>query len=256
MKEIYTASPLRYNNSFDGINTLPKDSIHRANSSFIKHQLHEKKVDEFFWTDLEAPPKRFSPLALIGSIAGVLTPVLLIGHKKNPKIKLDSLKNIYQSTNFSYELPEILKVGCGGVIGGLIGGLLDKKEKGKLNKIEEATYQIMNITFPAVLVSGGIKLCEQNKITNKSPIKLLSSAIGMIIGVNAAVKASNKLDDVYFDKYNIDLDRKFKKKDLIVHVDDLIGSLVLAKIPLADKIHAEKLLPLIFTWSGFHVGES
>ena len=254
MNQINTFTPNK-KSSFDGISQIKNDQTQQAHSSFIKHQLHEKKVDEFFWTDLEAPAKRTSLLAIIGAIIGVLAPVLMIGKSHNKDIKFDSFKNIYEATKFHYEVKELIQVGCGGVLGGLLGGLLDRKEKRKIDKIEEASFQLMNITFPALFVAGGIKLCEQSKFMNKSVPKLLVSALGMFLGVNLAVKGANRLDDIYFDKHNIDIDRKFKKRDLIIHIDDLAGSLVLAKIPFADKIHAEKILPLIFAWNGYHVGE-
>lgn len=256
MNEINTHLHKFNNNSFDGIDTLQKDKGQKINSAFIKHQLHEKKIDEFFWTDLETPKKRFSALSLVGSFIGVITPLLIFGQKQQPKLKLDSLKNIYKATNIEYGLKELLYLGCGGVLGGLAGGLADRKESGKLEKLEEASFQLMNISFPAIFVNGGIKLCEKYKQLNHPGIKLIVSGIGMLAGVNLAVKGSNKLDDVYFDKHQIDPKRKFKQRDLIVHIDDLIGSLVLAKIPFADKIHAEKILPLIYTWSGYHVGEN
>jgi hypothetical protein len=252
--KINTPQPLYSANNSLKMSSKDKSSL--STPAYIKQRIHDKKIDEFFWTNMEAPKKRTSVLAAIGSVIGVITPILLFSKHQNTKLKIDSLKNLAKSINIKYELKEILGVGIGGAMGGLAGGLLDRNERNKIDKIEEGVFQLMNIAFPALLVAGAIKICEQSKQLNKSPVKLLGSAFGMYAGVNLAVNLSNKLDDKFFDKYNHDPERKFKKKDLIVHVDDLIGALVLAKIPFAEKLHAEKILPVIFAWSGYHVGET
>lgn len=243
-----------YSQKPNGGKSLKKEPRH-INSAFIKHQIHKSKIDEFFWTDAEAPHKRFSPLALIGSAAGVFTPLIFFAKKQNPGLKLNTTKNILKSLNVNYGLKELLTVGLGGVFGGLAGGLADRKEKNKLAKIQEATFQLMNVSFPALFVTGAIKLCEKNKNLNNAATKLLGSALGMLAGANLAIGLTNKIDNKIFDKHNVAPDREFKKKDFIIHIDDLVGSLMLAKVPLADKLQMNKILPLIFTWSGFHVGE-
>lgn len=231
-----------------------------AHLPFIKQQMHDMKIDEFFWTDFEAPHKRQSPLAAIGAIVGVIIPTLLFAKKQKPDLKFTELKNLgknlKEAIDIKYELPQILGVGLGGVWGGLLGGLADRKEQHKIEKLEEASYQTMNVSFPSLLVGGGMKLTEKYKALNKPIFKILVPIVGILTGVNLAVMASNKLDDKLFDKYLPDEERKFKKKDLIVHVDDLFGTLMLAKIPGADKLHVNKILPAIFAWSGYHVGES
>lgn len=241
--------------SFNGFEQFKNDKHHIYTSAYIKNQLHEKKIDEFFLTNIEAPHKHFSVLALLGSLAGVIAPTIYFGKKKYPKLELDSLKNIYKAIDIDYGLKEILTVGYGGLAGGLVGGLIDKKEPKKLDKIQEAVYQSMNVAFPAVLVAGAMKMCEKIPNLNNSVSKFSASAIGMFIGINLAVKLANKVDNKIFDKYNIEPDRKFKKKDIVVHVDDLVGALVLAKIPFAEKFHVNKIIPLIYSWCGFHVGE-
>lgn len=223
---------------------------------FVKQQIHDMQIDKFFWTDLEAPHKRQSPLAAAGAVLGVVVPTLLFAKYQKPKLKLNSLKGLKEAIDIRYELPQILGVGLGGVAGGLLGGLMDRKERNKIDKLEEAAYQTMNVSFPALLVGKGIDFVEKYKPLNKPVVKLLITVAGIFIGANLAVNASNKLDDMYFDKHLPDGERKFKKKDLIVHVDDLFGAIMLAKIPGADKLHINKILPAIFAWSGYHVGES
>ena len=55
------------------------------------------------------------------------------------------------------------------------------------------------------------------------------------------------------DKYP---DRKLTLKDTIANLDDMIGLLVLAKFPLAEKLHIEKLLPFIYALCGFRAGKA
>lgn len=250
-----------FSGAYDKFNTQPEqDNNEHAHLPFLKQQLHDMQIDKFFWTDFEAPKKRQSLLAAIGAIFGVIVPTLLFAKHQNPAIKFADLKklgqNLKAAINIHYELPQILGVGLGGVLGGLVGGLADRKETKKIDKLEEASFQVMNVSFPSLLVGGGMKLCEKYEKLNKPIVKILIPIVGILTGVNLAVLGANKLDDKFFDKHLLDGERKFKKKDLIVHVDDLFGTLVLAKIPGADKLHINKILPAIFAWSGYHVGES
>lgn len=237
------------------LNMSAKHNSGSTNSAYIKQQIHDKKIDEFFKTSNAAPEKRVSILAAIGAVMGVIIPTLILGKNANKGMKIDSLKNLGKIMHLEYGLTEMLAVGIGGVAGGLAGGLIDRKESHKIEKIEEATYQFMNILFPALFITGIQSLCEKSKLTDKNYIKLPLSGVAMAIGLNLAVKASNKLDDKHFNKHNPDKDRVFKKKDLLVHFDDLVGALIIAKIPFANKLHAEKILPAIFAWSGYHVGD-
>lgn len=242
---------------FENLQIVDSKQKHHANYAYLKQKAHEKHVDEFFLTDRFAPEKRHSNFALIGSTIGILTPLFLIAKKQNINFsKLKTVDKIKKMFSIKYQLPQILTLGVGGALGGLAGGLADKKEKGKLKKIEEASYQLMNIAFPAILVDKAIKLCENNKKLNNPYAKIAGSLLGIFAGATAAVEIANKTDDMFFDKYNKDPERKFKKKDLIVHVDDLLGTLVLTKLPIADKLHADKLLPIIYGWCGYHVGDS
>lgn len=234
-----------------------KDKKHKVyNSSYIKHKVHENKIDEFFWTDVEAPHERISFHAAIGATLGVIIPTLLISKKQRPKVKIDSFKNFLKRMDIEYGVKEILAVGLSGAAGGLIGGLLDRKEKRKLDKIQEATFQFMNISIPSVLVSKIIKLCEKSPKLNKTLPKILFSVVGITTGAFAAVKLANEVDRKIFDKYNMEPDRKFKAQDFVIHVDDIFGAMVLAKVPFVEKLHVNKILPIVFAWSGFHIGES
>ena len=251
-----TSSTQNLYSSFNSFDVANKNNQHHWDSAFIKQQMHDMKIDKFFWTDFEAPHERTSVLSALGAVIGVIIPTLIFAKKQKPDLKLNKFKDLKKAIDIEYELPQIIGVGLGGVLGGLVGGLADRKERNKINKLEEASYQTMNVCFPSLLVGGGMKLCEKYEKLNKPIFKILIPIAGILAGVNLAVAGANKVDDMFFDKYLPDGERKFKKKDLIVHVDDLFGTLVLAKIPLVEKLHVNKILPAIFAWSGYHVGES
>jgi hypothetical protein len=231
-----------------------------------KQEMHEQKVDEFFYTDTKYKKDRHSPIAAVCSIIGVLTPLVMIGKKqakiKYPDLQLKTIKDYFKNAGKIYNIEyngakEIIALGLGGVIGGLIGGLVDRKEPEKLQKLEEAVFQTMNVSFPALLISTSNKLLKKSSKLKGGWLKttkLIASAGCLMIGSSAAVKIANKADDKFFDKYYKDEERKFKKKDLLVHFDDLVGAMVLAKIPGVHKLGLA--LPAIFSWSGYHVGDS
>lgn len=241
---------------FNTVSDVPKNPRHHWDSAYIKQVMHEKHIDEFFLTDFSAPPKRTSILATAGSLIGAIVPVIIFGKKQHPNLKIDSFKNLMKFIHIDYKLKELLSVGLGGLFGGLLGGLADRKEHYKLQKLEEGTFQLMNVIFPAVLVDQTMKLCKKHKALNNSAAKVVMTLGSIFVGASSAVGIANRVDKYIFDKYNHEPDRVFKKKDLLIHVDDLIGSLILAKIPFADKLHADKVLPLIYAWNGFHVGDS
>lgn len=241
---------------FAQFSSLPNEQHHKIGVNSLKQRLHERKVDEFFLTNSEAPRKKFSWLALTGSALGVLAPILMLGKKQHPGVKLDSVKNVFKRLNLHYGLKEIIMVSWGGALGGLAGGLADRNEPKKLEKIEEASFQLMNTSFPPLLISGALKVCQKSKSLNNAGAKFVASLAGLSVGGALAVGVANHEFDKIFDRYDVKPDRKFKKKDLIIHVDDLVAALILAKIPFVDKLHPEKILPAICVYSGYHVGES
>ncbi len=223
--------------------------------AFIKKQAHEKHIDEFFRTNFDAPKKKNSLIAFFTSVAGVGIPLLLIGKKQKPEIKMNSIKNILKIADINYDFGSILTLGVGGVLGGLIGGLADKNERKKSRKLKEGAYQLMNVALPALFVTGGIKFCESIPKLNKSIPKIAATGTGIWVGVHLAVWLANKFENKIFDPQDISPDRKFKNKDLLVHADDLVGALVLAKMPFMEKFKVGRALPFIFAWCGYHVGD-
>lgn len=222
----------------------------------IKQQFQENRVDEFFKTHKDASCEKTSALAVAGAILGAAIPAILIAKKQKPDLKVNSFKNFMKFLNIDYELPEFLAVGLGSIVGGLLGGLNDPHEKNKLKKLEEATFQAMNIIIPTFLVTKSMKFCENRKALNNGWAKAAATLGGVMVGVNTAVLLSNAIDKKIFNRYECNPDRKFRSRDLVVHVDDLVGALVISKWSFAEKLQLNKFLPAIFAWNGFEVGNS
>ncbi len=187
------------------------------------------------------PQQKIKDEVTIGATAGTLLPLIFFAKRQN--------KNIF---NIKYGLKEMISVSAGGILGGAAAGLLfDKKEYGK-QKVNEAVFQFMNASVPSVFVAGLLKLSEKFKSLNNKKAKLLLIITGLFGGMQTASCLSNKIND----PFNKVPDRKVTLKDSVANVDDAIGALVLAKIPVAQKIHAEKFLPVIYGWCGYRAGLS
>lgn len=217
--------------------------------AIIKQKEQENRVDEFFGTHKDATCGKTSALAALGAILGTAIPAILIAKKQKPNLKADSFKNILKHLDINYDFKEIVTVGLSGLFGGLVGGLADRHEKNKLKKLEEGTFQTMNLIIPTFLVSKSMELCESKKSLNKPLAKAAFTLGSVLIGVNMAVTLSNMIDKKVFNKYECNPDRKFRGRDLVVHVDDLISALAIAKVPYVNTI-----LPAVFAWNGQDVG--
>lgn len=179
--------------------------------------------------------------AAAGAIAGVAASVVGLmkyQHVKNP-LKL------------KYSVPEMLIMAAAGNIGGVTLSSFSDSKSDKVKKWKEAAYQMMLTSAPMLLVDGAVKLCERTKKLNNNFAKIISSALGVAVGSNAALALSNKLRS---DKEAKKPKRELKPVDMIANVDDLVAILVLAKIPFADKIHIERALPLIYAFCGYRAG--
>jgi hypothetical protein len=240
------------NQYFKGTTVFDSSKIYAT----MKQKEQEKKVDDFFGTRKDATTEKPCFLAVAGAIIGVIIPAIMIAKRQKPELKADSFKNVLKFLDINYQFKEIVTVGLGGLIGGLAGGLADRKEKNKLKKMEEGTFQAMNLIIPTFLVSESMELCNNKKSLNRPLAKAAFTLGSVLIGVNMAVTLSNMIDKKVFNKYECNPDRKFRSRDLVVHVDDLITSLVLAKTPIVDKIHLNTILPAVFAWNGYEVGNS
>lgn len=176
-----------------------------------------------------------------GAAIGTLIPMLLFS-----KIQKKSLWNM------KYGFNEIVSMSLGANLGSISVSSMGKPRHQKEKKFNEGVFQVLNSVLPMALVDGGIKLCEKTKKLNNAPAKIISSVIGVVAGTQIGIKLANKITD----PKDLFPDRKYTAKDAIANIDDAVSILVLGKVPFADKLHIEKTLPLIYTYSGYRSGTS
>ena len=220
----------------DSVNKKPYKSFKSANNvkkGYIARRYHTSETVEFN-TKIKAATG-----AIIGTIIQ-----LLYFTRKNP-----GLKNII---NMKYGLKEMVVTSITGISGGAAFGMIGEPHKKRERKRKEAVFQIMNCTLPLLGVAGFLKLSEKIKGLNNKPAKV----IGTLAGVTAGMFGGAKLSNLINDPKDLEPDRKIELKDTIANVDDVFSALVLAKFPFVDKLHIEKLLPVIFAWCGYRAGQS
>ncbi|MCM1265217.1 MAG: hypothetical protein NC200_03375 [Candidatus Gastranaerophilales bacterium] len=189
-------------------------------------------------------------------------------HKKyslNPKKILNSkLKDTYL-LGAKYKSKEIITIGAGSCLGGLIGGALFDKKENFNAKVREAVVQITNISLPILFVEGLSTLGKQaeklmpnwaasNNILKKSVTKL-PSVVGAMVGLGTGMyignKASNKVNEKVFNKKD---DRPIKISDFSAHIDDIcVAATFVAEDNILTKI-ASRFIPLALLVAGGEVG--
>ena len=229
--------------------------------------------------------------SLLGVTASVAALSQMAKGKKysiNPKPILNTkLKDTYLY-QVLYEEPEVIAMGAGSILGGLVGGfIVDERSNNTKAEIKskagEAMIQFANITVPIITVGQaarwGDKLekhIEHNftsetgkfkKGVAKLP-KLGLRAFGLTVGMYAGNFLANYLKEELLDAPE---DRKIKVSDLFMHWDDLclaasfyagdpktvVVDGVETVVPsLGQKItHAfSRLLPLVMVSAGYQVG--
>ena len=170
----------------------------------------------------------------VGSVSGIIVPLAVMMKKRKIKNPL----------KLEYGLKDMVILSGTSVLGGVAAGFIGSDKKSRKNKVKEGVFQFFNAAIPTWMTGGALKICEtsKTKFFKTIPFKLFSVAIGLIVGMLGAAEFSNLL----FDPYDKEPDRKVTLKDCFVNADDAVGALVLAKFPLVEKLHLEKLLPLIY----------
>lgn len=165
-------------------------------------------------------------------------------------MKKNILKKIAKFFNVNYGLKEIVALSAASIVGGVTAGVLSDKKTSKKRKINEGVFQFMNATVPTMLVGGALKLLEDNvKYKKSKPVRIAAISTAMFAGMPLAAFISNIINDPK-DK---EPDRKLTLKDSLVNMDDALGALVVAKVPVFG---LDKLLPAIFAWCGYRAGQS
>lgn len=223
--------------------------LNNRNGYFVKkNDISYGYVDmskKFLYEDQKkSEAKKEKILAAIGSATGVsavMGYLMKTQHTKNPfKLKIN-------------KVGRMLSMAAAANVGSiLLSSVGDEKEDIK-KKWKEGTFQMILTSAPMLLVDTTIKLCERakSKLINNNVTKLGVSALGVYTGSQIALAVSNKLRDSKDAKKP---ERKLKLVDMVASLDDLVAMMVLAKIPFADKIQIDKLLPFIYTFCGYRSG--
>lgn len=188
----------------------------------------------------------------------------------NPaKIFKNGLKEAWNNSylkNSDYKSKEIITMGAGSTLGGLVAGaLLDKKENFQAKK-REAIVQFTNISMPIVFVEGlsnvgkyiSSKIMPNwdksssflKKATSKLP-PVIGSMGGLMAGMYIGNKFSNKLNEVIFKKKD---DRPIEVTDFSAHIDDICvaATFVAENNPLTKLV--SRFIPCALMVAGNEIG--
>ncbi len=200
--------------------------------------------------------KRVNAASIAGSaigIAGAVACIYSAAKKKNPALAFK---------NLNYSEGDVLLIGAGSVLGGLIGGLsADKNKKNVKPKLREASQQyIGNMVFPVSILACANKLLEKYVFkTDATPSDwkgiLLKSAVcvaSLVGGMELGNKVMNKVNNKVFKE---EIKHDVHAEDYLVHADDLC---LTANMVLKDfkqiSVITSKLLPLTFIVAGSKTG--
>lgn len=206
--------------------------------------------------------KKFDLPVFVSTMLGAVVPIIAIRKYQGKALKAGALKDMdfagkaktfFKSLNIKYELKEMLLISFGSVAGGLFGGLVSGKKEDKKSKVKESVFQALNVAIPTTLVATLLDAAEKSKKAKGILPKIAAVVLGIGVGMPSAAILSNDINSSVIDRDN-QQQRKLSLKDCFVHIDDLLGALVLAKIPFADKLHVEKILPALYMLCGYEAG--
>lgn len=260
------------------MNISPNKSYYETFKPFLK----SNDFKSSFQNTIKPLPHKEESLnkqVLLGSAIGTLLPILTIQKYQKKAVSLETLKKIPQeikllfksvmagnlkeaqspslkklgtSFKIDYGLKEMLMVSVGAILGGLSGGIASDKGSDHTTKIKESLFQISNVSVTTSLITVLLGVAKKLK-NEKSAPKIAAVICGISAGMPIAVAVSNKINNIFFNQ-KVEDNRKLKVKDSYVHIDDFLGALVLAKVPFADKIHIDKIMPLLFMSCGYEAG--
>ena len=180
--------------------------------------------------------------AAVGSVLGTIIPMAIM-------MKRQGVKN---PLKLKYDLKEMLIISATSIMGGVGAGMIGNDAKTNWNKSREGVFQFMNAAIPTWLAAATLRWCETTPKMNNNFSKIFATIATILIGMQGAASVSN----IICDPKDNHPDRKLTFLDSLANIDDLIGVLVLAKFPIVEKLHIDKLLPAIYTFCGYRAGKS
>ena len=184
----------------------------------------------------------------------------------NPlKMFTGKLKDSYL-INADYKTKEIVTMGAGSILGGLIGGRIFGDKKDSNSRLREGIVQIANISVPIatveVLSTLGNKFSQRtmsnwckSKSLLKQAVTKFPATVGAMSGLMCGMFVGNKLSNAFNEKvFHKKDDRPIKWKDFSAHVDDIgVAATFVAPDNLITKV-ISRLIPAALLVAGYETG--
>lgn len=232
-------------------------SLSNNNSKYFLKPVQQQSVQEQpKLTKNEKLGIRFS------TAAGILASLAILAKTSKTPYSLKISKMV--STPFKdtflgkvdYNVKNVLAVGAGSCLGGLLGGVLfDKNKNNRQAKLREALVQYTNIAMPIATVHYMSKLGEF--CSNKMPkggkfLNAIAPIIGLGVGIVAGNRLANKLNQLIFHKKD---NRPVELTDMSAHLDDIcMTSQYIVKDNILTK-SASRFIPLALMVAGCEIGK-
>lgn len=182
---------------------------------------------------------------------GIATSLALLsksaGYSLKPSKMFKNIKNSFLA-NVDFEAKEVISIGAGSCLGGLIGGyLIDKNPQNRQSKKREAIMQMGNISIPIISVTAFSKLGSKLNKTAEG----IAAILGLLAGVHFANFVMNKVSNAIFN--NKTEERGVKATDFSAHVDDmLVAANCISKNKYVHRL--ARIVPAALIIPGFEVG--
>jgi len=177
-----------------------------------------------------------------GAVLGTVIPMAVM-------MKRQGVKNPFK---LEYGLKEMLILSATSIMGGVGAGMIGNDTHSNWNKSREGVFQFMNAAIPTWLAAATLRWCETTPKMNNNFSKIMVTAATILVGMQGAASVSNIICDPKDERP----DRKLTFLDSLANIDDLVGVLVLAKVPIVKALHIDKLLPAIYAFCGYRAGKS
>lgn len=199
------------------------------------------------------------------SLAGAVIPLALYNIKRG---KINDIKDMFSKDSSMLKkagaltglfevdgIKGILTSISGSILAGLaVGNAGEKNISNKKARRKEALYAFMNCMIPMSIISAVEYGLEKKNIKTGIFGKAAMVIGGVLGGTFVANKVANGINKIIFKEEEKEKfeKRKIKPTDYLVHMDDVLAVMVMAKVPGAQ--HLGKALPFIFTHVGEEVG--
>lgn len=236
-----------------------------SDNAFKSFNAQRREIETKASNDKKNNDKKANALVLGASVAGALIPLALYNIKRGNGTLI---KDVFQNSNSKlkdkliastslFEVEDIKQIGTsvtGSILAGFGAGcLVDKSPENKKAKAKEGIYGFLNCMIPMGIITGTEALLEKNNIKTGIIGKAGMVAAGIAGGMLLTNKVGNGINKALFKEDNDKFEkRKIKPTDCLVHLDDILGVMVISKVPFANQLG--KALPFIYAHTGVETG--